>query len=87
MYDSFKEQLRSQIADVKNVGSRWGGAITAAKFLEHFVAEYSWHEVALLLRSIRRRKDGWSKAGVFDDLCDEVTTRFQLETGEEFDIG
>ena len=25
------------IADVNNDGGRWGGAITAAKFLEHFV--------------------------------------------------
>jgi leucyl aminopeptidase len=27
---------------VKNVGTRWGGAITAAKFLERFVSEKPW---------------------------------------------
>ncbi len=38
----FKEQLKSNVSDLKNVGSRWGGAITAAKFLEHFVGETPW---------------------------------------------
>jgi leucyl aminopeptidase len=42
MCDSFNEQLKSDVADVKNVGTRWGGAITAAKFLERFVSEKPW---------------------------------------------
>ena len=42
MFDSFAEQLKSDVADCKNVGTRWGGAITAAKFLEKFVAEKPW---------------------------------------------
>lgn len=39
MWDDFYEEIKSDIADVKNLGSRWGGAITAAKFLEKFVDE------------------------------------------------
>ncbi len=35
--DEYGEQLKSDIADIKNLGTRWGGAITAAKFLEFFV--------------------------------------------------
>lgn len=42
MCDSFDEQLKSDVADVKNVGTRWGGAITAAKFLQRFVSEKPW---------------------------------------------
>jgi leucyl aminopeptidase len=42
MFDSYAEQLKCDVADVKNVGTRWGGAITAAKFLEKFVAETPW---------------------------------------------
>ena len=30
------------MADLKNVGGKWGGAITAAKFLEQFVGETPW---------------------------------------------
>ncbi len=37
--DEFNKLLESKIADVSNLGPRWGGAITAGKFLEHFVEE------------------------------------------------
>lgn len=42
MFDSFAEQLKCDTADIKNVGTRWGGAITAAKFLEKFVGGKPW---------------------------------------------
>lgn len=42
MHDSYAEQLKCDFADIKNVGTRWGGAITAAKFLERFVDEIPW---------------------------------------------
>ena len=35
-WDEYKEQLQSDIADLKNIGGKYGGAITAGKFLEHF---------------------------------------------------
>jgi len=40
--DDYKEQLKSNVADLKNVGGKHGGAITAAKFLETFVAATPW---------------------------------------------
>jgi leucyl aminopeptidase len=40
--DDYLEQLKSQVADFKNVGGKWGGAITAAKFLEQFVGTTPW---------------------------------------------
>ncbi|MBD3675427.1 MAG: leucyl aminopeptidase [Planctomycetaceae bacterium] len=42
MFDEYNELLKSDLADVKNIGGRWGGAITAAKFLENFVNETAW---------------------------------------------
>jgi len=42
MDDHFAELLKSDVADCKNVGPRWGGAITAAKFLEKFVGKTPW---------------------------------------------
>ncbi len=35
-WDDFNEQLKSTVADMKNVGGRNAGTITAGKFLEHF---------------------------------------------------
>ncbi len=40
--DDYKEAIKSGVADLKNVGGKWGGAITAAKFLEAFVAGVPW---------------------------------------------
>ncbi len=42
MYDEYKEQLKSNVADIKNVGGRPAGSITAAHFLAEFVGETPW---------------------------------------------
>jgi len=43
MFELYDEKVKSKVADIKNVGEgRWGGAITAAKFLQNFVAEVPW---------------------------------------------
>ena len=42
MYAEYREQLKSDLADIKNIGNRYGGAITAAKFLEDFVGGIPW---------------------------------------------
>ena len=44
MFDEYAELLKSDVADIKNVGGREAGTITAAKFLEHFVS-YPWVHV------------------------------------------
>ena len=38
----YTKQLKSEIADLKNVGKKDGGAITAAAFLKEFVGETPW---------------------------------------------
>jgi leucyl aminopeptidase len=46
MFPEYGEQIRGGVADIKNVGEgRWGGAITAAKFLEEFVAGKPWTHI------------------------------------------
>ena len=40
--DEYAESLKSNFADVGNVGGRAGGAITAAKFLHRFAQKYPW---------------------------------------------
>jgi leucyl aminopeptidase len=40
--DEYAETLKSNFADVANVGGRAGGAITAAKFLHRFAKKYPW---------------------------------------------
>ncbi len=40
--DHYRDLLDSPIADIRNIGDRWGGAITAAKFLQEFVGDIPW---------------------------------------------
>ena len=40
-----REQLKSDIADLKNTGERWGGALTAGLFLKEFVGTVPWVHV------------------------------------------
>jgi len=40
--DDYREQIKSDIADIKNTGGRWGGAVTAAMFLKEFVGDTPW---------------------------------------------
>jgi leucyl aminopeptidase len=40
--DEYREMLKSNIADMMNVGGRWGGAVTAAMFLKEFVGDTPW---------------------------------------------
>jgi leucyl aminopeptidase len=42
MYEQYKEQNKSDVADIKNTGGRYGGAITAAQFLAEFVGDIPW---------------------------------------------
>lgn len=43
LWDDYHSLIKSTVADVKNIGKRWAGAITAACFLEKFVDEkYEW---------------------------------------------
>lgn len=42
VWDEYKDLIRSEWADMKNTGGRWGGAITAAVFLKEFVNCPSW---------------------------------------------
>ena len=40
--DEYDEQIRSDVADIKNTGGRNAGSITAAKFLERFAGDTPW---------------------------------------------
>lgn len=42
LFDDFHEQIKSNYADIKNIGGRAGGAITAAAFLSNFVENVPW---------------------------------------------
>ena len=42
LWDDYFEQLKSDVADMRNIGGRGGGTITAALFLKQFIGDYPW---------------------------------------------
>ncbi len=64
MHGFYGEQIKSPVADIKNIGDgRWGGAITAAKFLEEFVGETPWVHIDIAGPSFQSKPKSWLDAG------------------------
>ena len=64
MFAEYTEQIRSEVADIKNVGNgRWGGAITAAKFLEEFVNGKPWVHLDIAGPAFLDSAKPWIDAG------------------------
>jgi len=62
--DIYDEVIRSEVADIKNVGDgRWGGAISAAKFLEQFVGGVPWTHIDIAGPAFRDKPKPWCDAG------------------------
>ncbi len=45
LWKGYRRNIESSVADVKNVGNRYGGAITAALFLAEFVGDTPWAHI------------------------------------------
>jgi leucyl aminopeptidase len=63
MYEEYKEQLKSNIADIKNIGNRYAGAITAAKFLEEFINKTPWVHLDIAGTSDTDKEKGYLVKG------------------------
>jgi leucyl aminopeptidase len=62
MYEPYRKLIDSDVADVKNIGKRWGGAITAAMFLREFVGDVPWVHIDIAGPAFAERAgDYWPK--------------------------
>ncbi len=62
-YD-YKKLLKSEIADISNIGSsRWGGAITAAIFLSEFVEKKSWAHIDIAGPAFIAKPESYCNSG------------------------
>jgi leucyl aminopeptidase len=62
LWDEYKEQLKSEIADLKNIGGLEAGAITAGKFLEHFT-DYPYIHLDIAAPSFLSKSDKYRPSG------------------------
>jgi leucyl aminopeptidase len=59
----YVKDLNSEVADLKNVGSRWGGALTAGLFLKEFVDGRPWAHLDIAGPSRAEGEDGYTPKG------------------------
>lgn len=62
LWDEYADLIKSEAADLKNVGGPSGGAITAGKFLEHFT-NYPWMHFDIAGVSFSMTKKGYIPTG------------------------
>jgi leucyl aminopeptidase len=61
-WEEYKELLKSDIADLKNIGGELAGAITAGKFLEHFT-DYPYFHLDIAGMAFFKKADSYRSAG------------------------
>lgn len=63
MFKEYAEQIKSNVADIKNTGGRNAGSITAAKFLERFVGDTPWVHLDIAGVDMADKTKGWVTKG------------------------
>ncbi len=63
MYDDYKEQIKSNVADMKNTGGRGAGPITAAHFLAEFVEDTPWAHLDIAGTYLASKQKGYLVKG------------------------
>jgi leucyl aminopeptidase len=63
MPEEYREQNKSEIADIKNAGNRYGGAITAALFLAEFVEDTPWVHLDIAGPRLSTKESGYTVKG------------------------
>jgi leucyl aminopeptidase len=62
LYEEYREYLKSDVADIKNIGKREGGSISAALFLADFVGDTPWVHLDMApTDSVDKEKGVWVK--------------------------
>ncbi len=78
--DDYRELLKSDIADIKNItDTRWGGSITAALFLSEFTGTTRWAHIDIAGPAFIKKATDYCGAGgtgfgvrLFCDLLEKL---------------
>jgi leucyl aminopeptidase len=62
LIEELREQIKSDVADVKQTGERWGGSITAALFLREFAGDAKWVHCDIAGPAALERPTAWMQA-------------------------
>jgi len=62
LWDEYAEMIKSDIAEIKNVGGKSAGAITGGKFLQHFIS-YPWMHFDIAGVAFSKKNDNYRGKG------------------------
>jgi len=62
LLEDLRDQVKSEVADVKQAGDRWGGSITAALFLREFAGSGPWIHCDIAGPASLERPTSWMQA-------------------------
>ncbi|MBI4259938.1 MAG: leucyl aminopeptidase [Actinobacteria bacterium] len=80
LWKGYRRLIDSNVADVKNVGERWGGAISAALFLREFVGDTPWVHLDVAGTAFAEKPgDYWPKGATGSPA--RAVIRYLLEDG------
>lgn len=63
LWEEYQEQIKSDIADMKNIGGPYAGAITAACFLSKFTEKYPWVHLDIAGTSWCEKNNAYTQKG------------------------
>jgi len=81
LFDEYEKLIKSDVADVKNVGGRWAGSITAGWFLKKFIGNYKWVHLDIAGTAILETDQEYipkGGSGVGVRLLTEFLTHWQI---------
>jgi leucyl aminopeptidase len=83
LWDDYKELIKSDIADLKNIGGAYAGAITAGKFLEHFT-DYPYIHLDIAGPAFTDKRDSYRGLGGTGSCVRLLFDFFLHKTGKQF---
>ncbi|HKZ51436.1 MAG TPA: aminopeptidase, partial [Dehalococcoidia bacterium] len=63
LWEEYKDLIKSDVADIKNVGPREGGALTAGQFLAEFAEDTPWAHLDMAGVDMSDKDKGWLVKG------------------------
>lgn len=82
LWQEYRDMLKSEIADLKNLGPSQGGAISAGKFLEHFT-DYPWMHLDIAGPAWSPQADSYRGQGGTGSGV-RMLMRFLVEEGQDW---
>jgi len=61
--EEYAELNKSDVADLKNSGGRWGGAIAAGMFIKEFIQDHPWMHIDIAGTAMTDKPKAWQQKG------------------------